>query len=69
MPTVSRIAIFCPDVNSAKKTSRVIMLDEGHGRSVTSELAAVIADGAFYDLDAAVKRMGALHVPIPSLHR
>jgi pyruvate dehydrogenase E1 component beta subunit len=25
----------------------------------------VIAEGAFYDLDAPVKRMGAMHVPIP----
>ena len=27
--------------------------------------ASVIATGAFYDLDAPVKRMGAMHVPIP----
>src|ERR1700688_3214762 len=53
-------------VESAKKTSRVIVLDEGYGRyGVTAELAAVIAEGAFYDLDAPVKRMGAMHVPIP----
>ena len=26
---------------------------------------SVIATGAFYDLDAPVKRMGAMHVPIP----
>ena len=53
-------------IDSAKKTSRVIVLDEGYGRyGVTSELAAVIAEGAFYDLDAPVKRMGAMHVPIP----
>src|SRR2546421_4305 len=32
---------------------------------VTAEIAAVIAEGAFYDLDAPVKRMGAMHVPIP----
>ncbi len=25
----------------------------------------MIAEGAFYDLDAPVKRMGAMHVPIP----
>ena len=25
----------------------------------------MIAAGAFYDLDAPVKRMGAMHVPIP----
>ena len=53
-------------VESAKKTSRVIVLDEGYGRyGVTAELAAVIAEGAFYDLDAPVRRMGAMHVPIP----
>jgi pyruvate dehydrogenase E1 component beta subunit len=28
-------------------------------------LASVIADGAFYYLDAPVKRMGAMNVPIP----
>ena len=32
---------------------------------VTAEIAAVIAEGAFYDLDAPIKRMGAMHVPIP----
>src|SRR5437773_1807691 len=53
-------------IDSAKKTSRVIVLDEGYGRyGVTAELAAVIAEGAFYDLDAPVRRMGATHVPIP----
>ena len=53
-------------VDSAKKTSRAIILDEGYERyGVTAELAAVIATGAFYDLDAPVKRMGAMHVPIP----
>ena len=42
------------------------MLDEGYERyGVTAEIAAVIASGAFYDLDAPVKRMGAMHVPIP----
>jgi pyruvate dehydrogenase E1 component beta subunit len=53
-------------VDSAKKTSRVIVLDEGYERyGVTAEIASVIAAGAFYDLDAPVKRMGAMHVPIP----
>jgi len=53
-------------LDSVKKTSRAIVLDEGYGRyGVTSEIAAVIAEGAFYDLDAPVKRMGARHVPIP----
>ena len=53
-------------IESARKTSRVIVLDEGYERyGVTAELASVIATGAFYDLDAPVKRMGAMHVPIP----
>ncbi|MEN3343400.1 MAG: hypothetical protein V7644_2804 [Actinomycetota bacterium] len=53
-------------VRSAEKTGRAIVVDEGHRRyGVTAELAAVIADGAFYSLDAPVKRLGALDVPIP----
>ena len=53
-------------IASARKTSRVIVVDEGYARyGVTAELASVIAEGAFYDLDAPVKRMGAMHVPIP----
>ena len=53
-------------VDSAKKTSRVIVVDEGYGRyGVASEIAAVIAEGAFYHLDAPVVRMGAMQVPIP----
>jgi pyruvate dehydrogenase E1 component beta subunit len=53
-------------IDSAKKTSRAIVLDEGYERyGVTAELASVIATGAFYNLDAPVKRMGAMHVPIP----
>jgi acetoin:2,6-dichlorophenolindophenol oxidoreductase subunit beta len=53
-------------IESAKKTSRVIVIDEGHEAfGVTAELASVIADGAFYYLDAPVKRMAAMDVPIP----
>src|SRR5437867_4482059 len=53
-------------IESAKKTSRAIIIDEGYERyGVTAEIAAVIADGAFYYLDAPVKRMGAMDVPIP----
>lgn len=53
-------------IDSVKKTSRAIILDEGYERyGVTAELASVIATGAFYNLDAPVKRMGAMHVPIP----
>jgi len=53
-------------VESAKKTSKAIVIDEGYGRyGVTGELASVIAEGAFFNLEAPVKRMGAMHVPIP----
>jgi pyruvate dehydrogenase E1 component beta subunit len=53
-------------IESARKTSRAIVVDEGYERyGVTAELAAVIAEGAFYDLDAPVKRMGAMDVPVP----
>ena len=53
-------------VESAKRTSRAIVIDEGYERyGVTAELASSIADGAFYYLDAPVKRMGAMDVPIP----
>ncbi len=53
-------------IASAKKTSRAIIVDEGYGRyGVTAEIASVIAEGAFFNLEAPVKRMGAMHVPIP----
>jgi pyruvate/2-oxoglutarate/acetoin dehydrogenase E1 component len=53
-------------IESVKKTSRAIVLDEGYERyGVTAEIASVISAGAFYDLDAPIKRMGAMHVPIP----
>ena len=53
-------------VESAKKTSRAIVIDEGYERyGVTAEIASVIADGAFYYLDTPVKRMGAMDVPVP----
>ncbi len=53
-------------IESAKKTSRAMVVDEGYERyGVTAEIAAVIADGAFYYLDGPVKRIGAMDVPIP----
>ena len=53
-------------IASAKKTSRAIVIDEGYARyGVTGEIASVISEGAFYNLEAPVKRMGAMHVPIP----
>jgi pyruvate dehydrogenase E1 component beta subunit len=53
-------------IASAKKTTRAIVVDEGYERyGVTAEIASTIADGAFYYLDAPVKRMGAMDVPVP----
>jgi acetoin:2,6-dichlorophenolindophenol oxidoreductase subunit beta len=53
-------------IDSVRKTARAIVVDEGYERyGVTAEIAAVIAQGAFYDLDAPVTRMGAMHIPIP----
>ena len=53
-------------IESAKKTSRAIVVDEGYHRyGVTAEIASVIAEGAFYNLDKPVRRMGAMHVPVP----
>jgi pyruvate dehydrogenase E1 component beta subunit len=53
-------------VESVKKTSRCIVLDEGYFRyGITGELAAVVQEGAFWHLDAPVRRLGAMHVPIP----
>ncbi len=52
--------------DSVKKTSRCIVIDEGYQRfGVTAELAAVVAQQAFYYLDAPVERIGAMDVPIP----
>src|SRR5688500_15624371 len=53
-------------VESVKKTSRCIVIDEGYFRyGVTGEIASVIQEQAFYDLDGPVRRIGAMHVPIP----
>jgi pyruvate dehydrogenase E1 component beta subunit len=53
-------------IDSAQKTGHVIVVDEGYEQfGVTAELASIIADGAFYYLDAPVRRMGAMNVPVP----
>jgi pyruvate dehydrogenase E1 component beta subunit len=53
-------------VASAKKTGRVIVVDEGHqSYGASAELAAAVAEGAFWHLDAPVRRLGAMDVPIP----
>jgi len=53
-------------VASARKTGHAIVVDEGHrGYGAGAELAALIAEDAFYDLDAPVRRLCARDVPIP----
>ncbi len=53
-------------VESVKKTSRCIVIDEGYFRyGITGELASLIQEQAFFDLDGPVRRLGAMHVPIP----
>jgi len=53
-------------LKSAKKTGRVIVVDEGHQNfGVTAEIASRISEKAFYYLDAPVIRMGAMDVPVP----
>jgi pyruvate/2-oxoglutarate/acetoin dehydrogenase E1 component len=53
-------------VRSAQKTGRAIVVDEGHRcYGASAELAAVIAEGAFWSLDGPVRRLAALDVPIP----
>ena len=53
-------------VASARKTGHAVVVDEGHrGYGAGAELAALIAEDAFYDLDAPVRRLCARDVPIP----
>tara|TARA_R110002124_G_scaffold76438_3_gene204843 strand:+ start:22223 stop:23218 length:996 start_codon:yes stop_codon:yes gene_type:complete len=53
-------------LNSVRKTSRAIVIDEGHqSYGITGEIASRISDKAFYYLDAPVQRMGAMDVPVP----
>ena len=53
-------------LKSVMKTNRAIVIDEGYQQyGVTAEIAAIISDEAFDYLDAPVKRMGAMNVPVP----
>jgi pyruvate dehydrogenase E1 component beta subunit len=53
-------------IASVKKTSRAIVIDEGHqSYGITAEIASRLNEKAFYYLDAPVSRMGAMDVPVP----
>jgi pyruvate dehydrogenase E1 component beta subunit len=53
-------------VNSVKKTSRAVIIEEDWGSyGVGAELAATIQEGAFDYLDAPVRRVAGVEVPLP----
>lgn len=53
-------------LTSVRKTSRAMVIDEGHqSYGVSAEIASRITEKAFYYLDAPVVRMGAMDVPVP----
>ncbi|MGA8216121.1 MAG: alpha-ketoacid dehydrogenase subunit beta [Candidatus Sulfotelmatobacter sp.] len=53
-------------IDSVKKTSRCMVIDQGYQSfGVTAEIAALVAEQAFYSLDGPVRRLGGLDVPIP----
>jgi pyruvate dehydrogenase E1 component beta subunit len=53
-------------LKSVMKTGRAVVIDLGHlSYGITAEIAAIIADEAFDYLDAPVKRLAALDVPVP----
>ncbi|HBY93411.1 MAG: alpha-ketoacid dehydrogenase subunit beta [Ardenticatenaceae bacterium] len=51
---------------SVRKTGRLVTVEESRKvAGVGAEIAAVVCEEAFYDLDAPVKRVGAPAVPVP----
>ena len=53
-------------IESVRKTSRCLVIDQGHQRyGASGEIASVIQEGAFYELDAPVRRLAAMQVPVP----
>ena len=49
-----------------RKTGRAVVVSEDTKTGgVAAELASIISEEAFYDLDAPVKRVSALDTPIP----
>lgn len=53
-------------LESVTKTHRALLVEEAWGSiNISSEVSARIMEKAFYELDAPVKRLGGLEVPIP----
>lgn len=57
---------YAPILDSVRKTGRVIVAQEAPGNvSLGSEIAATIAERAFYSLEAPVTRVSGFDVPFP----
>jgi pyruvate/2-oxoglutarate/acetoin dehydrogenase E1 component len=53
-------------LQSVRKTSKLVIVHEACRRSgYGAEIAATVAEKAFYDLDAPIKRIGAANTPLP----
>lgn len=53
-------------VQSVKKTHRLLVVDEDYlSYGMTAEVAATVAEGALYELEAPVRRLAIPDVPIP----
>ena len=54
------------NAESVARTRRVVIIDEGwRSGSLSAEIAARIVEGAFYELDAPIRRICSREVPIP----
>lgn len=53
-------------INSVAKTHRVLIVEEAwRSVSISSEITSRIVENSFYDLDAPIKRLCGIEVPIP----
>ncbi|MBM7789627.1 alpha-ketoacid dehydrogenase subunit beta [Tenggerimyces flavus] len=53
-------------LDSVRRTGRCVVVDEGHRRfGATAELAASVAENAYRELVAPVRRLAAMDVPVP----
>ncbi|ULT58927.1 alpha-ketoacid dehydrogenase subunit beta [Neobacillus drentensis] len=53
-------------LNSVRKTHRIVVVDEDYlSFGFTSEIAAIVAEEALYELEAPIKRLAIPNVPIP----
>jgi pyruvate/2-oxoglutarate/acetoin dehydrogenase E1 component len=53
-------------LDSVRRTHRAVVIDEAWKTgSLASEISAILAEDAFYDLDAPIERVCTLEVPMP----